>query len=78
MSTAVAFSALVSLGEFGVASLLTFGDQATIPVLMYQLISRPGAQNYAMALAVAAILTLITAVVVFLVSEEGTKKLRSR
>jgi thiamine transport system permease protein len=78
MSTAIAFSALVSLGEFGVASLLTFGDQATIPVLMYQLISRPGLQNYGMALAVAAILTLITTLVVFLVSHEGTKRFRSQ
>jgi thiamine transport system permease protein len=78
MSTAIAFSALVSLGEFGVASLLTYGDQATIPVLMYQLISRPGLQNYGMALAVAAILTLITTVVVFLVSHEGTKRFRSQ
>lgn len=76
MSTAVAFSALVSLGEFGVASLLTYGDQATIPVLMYQLISRPGSQNYGMALAVAAVLTLITTLVVFLVSYEGSTKFR--
>jgi thiamine transport system permease protein len=74
MRTAIAFSALVSLGEFGVASLLTFGDQATIPVLMYQLISRPGAQNYGMALAVASILTLLTIVIVLSLSQGGSKK----
>jgi thiamine transport system permease protein len=74
MRTAVAFSALVSLGEFGVASLLTFGDQATIPVLMYQLISRPGAHNYGMALAVASILTLLTSVIVLSLSQDGSKK----
>jgi thiamine transport system permease protein len=74
MKTAIAFSALVSLGEFGVASLLTFGDQATIPVLMYQLISRPGAQNYGMALAVASILTLLTIVIVLTLSQDGSKK----
>lgn len=74
MRTAVAFSALVSLGEFGVASLLTYGDQATIPVLMYQLISRPGAQNYGMALAVASILTLLTIVIVLSLSQDGSKK----
>ena len=78
MKTAVAFSALVSLGEFGVASLLTYGDQATIPVLMYQLISRPGAQNYGMALAVASILTLITIVTVLLMSREEPRKSRKR
>ena len=74
MKTAIAFSALVSLGEFGVASLLTSGDQSTIPVLMYQLISRPGAQNYGMALAVASILTLLTIVLVFLVGHEEPRK----
>jgi thiamine transport system permease protein len=74
MKTAIAFSALVSLGEFGVASLLTYGDQATIPVLMYQLISRPGAHNYGMALAVASILTLLTTLIVLLISQDGSKK----
>ena len=73
LKTAIAFSALVSLGEFGVANLLAYGDQATIPVLMYQLIARPGAQNYSMALAVACILTLLTVIVVFLVGREQPK-----
>ncbi len=70
VKTAVAFSALVSLGEFGVASLLAYADQTTIPVLLYQLISRPGNQNYEMALAVAAILTALTTLLVLLVSRE--------
>jgi thiamine transport system permease protein len=78
MKTAISFSALVSLGEFGAASLLSFGDQSTIPVLMYQLISRPGAHNYGMALAVASILTLITLVVVLFFSDEGSKKSRKK
>ena len=78
MRTAISFSALVSLGEFGVASLLSFGDQATIPVLMYQLISRPGAHNYGMALAAASILTLLTAVIVLMFSGEGARTSRKR
>jgi len=73
LKTAIAFSALVSLGEFGVANLLAYGDQATIPILMYQLIARPGAQNFSMALAVACILTLLTVIVVFLVGREQPK-----
>jgi thiamine transport system permease protein len=76
LKTAVAFSALVSLGEFGVANLLSYGDQATIPVLMYQLISRPGAQNYSMALAVACILTALTTLVVLLVGSEKPRRSR--
>lgn len=69
--TAIAFSALVSLGEFGIASLLSYGDQATVPMLLYQLIARPGNQNYEMALAVAALLTALTTVIVLLVSSES-------
>jgi len=64
LRTALVFAGLVSLGEFGSASLLAYSDQATVPVLLYQLISRPGNQNYNMALAVAAILTLITVLAV--------------
>ena len=78
LKTAISFSALVSLGEFGVASLLSYGDQATIPVLMYQLISRPGAHNYGMALAAASILTLLTAVIVLLFSGEGARTSRKK
>lgn len=78
VNTAIAFSALVSLGEFGVASLLAYADQTTIPVLLYQLIARPGNQNYEMALAVAAILTAITTILVLLVSRETEASYRKR
>jgi len=70
VKTAIVFSALVSLGEFGVASLLSYGDQSTVPMLLYQLIARPGNQNYEMALAVAALLTGITTALVLWVSKE--------
>jgi len=76
LKTAIAFSALVSLGEFGAASLLAYGDQSTVPMLMYQLIARPGNQNYGMALAVATILTLITTLVVLLVSREPSSRMK--
>ena len=70
LKTAIAFSALVSLGEFGTASLLAFGDQSTIPMLMFSLISRPGGDNYGMALAVSFILIVITTIIVFAVGSE--------
>ncbi|MFM8927025.1 MAG: ABC transporter permease [Rhodoluna sp.] len=78
LRTAIVFAALVSLGEFGSASLLSYSDQATVPVLLYQLISRPGNQNYNMALAVAAILTLVTILATNLVGseEKPTRKKR--
>jgi thiamine transport system permease protein len=61
--TAAVYAALVSLGEFGSASLLSYGDQATLPVVLYQLISRPGEQNYAMAMAASTLLVVFVIVV---------------
>ena len=58
--TAAGFTAIISLGEFGTASLLTYGGQSTIPTVLYQLISRPGPQNFGMAMAVSAILMIVT------------------
>lgn len=76
LKTAIAFSALVSLGEFGAASLLAFGNQSTIPMLMFSLISRPGGDNYGMALAVTFILIVITTVIVFAVGSEPKREFR--
>ncbi|MFM6977192.1 MAG: ABC transporter permease [Micrococcales bacterium] len=56
LSSAGVYAALVSLGEFGAAGLLSYGDQATLPVVLYQLISRPGQQNYSMAMTASALL----------------------
>jgi thiamine transport system permease protein len=70
VKTAIAFSALVSLGEFGAASLLAFGDQSTIPMLMFSLISRPGGDNYGMALTVAFILIVFTTLIVLAVGSD--------
>jgi thiamine transport system permease protein len=62
--TAVAFAMIVSIGEFGAASLLVSGDQATLSTVLYQLISRPGSTNYGMAMAVAVLLVVLTAALV--------------
>jgi thiamine transport system permease protein len=62
--TAVAFAMIVSIGEFGAASLLVSGDQATLSTVLYQLISRPGSTNYGMAMAVATLLIALTAALV--------------
>ena len=63
LRAAAVYSALVSLGEFGAASLLSYGDQATLPVVLYQLISRPGPQNYSMAMAASALLIVAVFVI---------------
>lgn len=65
--TALGYAAIISLGEFGASSFLANGSQATIPTLLYRLISRPGEQNYGMSMAVSAVLIIVSALVVYLV-----------
>jgi thiamine transport system permease protein len=50
------YCAIIAIGEFGAANFLAYGDQGTLPTVLYQLISRPGAQNYGMAMAASALL----------------------
>lgn len=76
--TAAAFAALVSLGEFGAASLLAYGDQATLPTVLYTLISKPGGQNYGMAMAAATLIIVMTFAVVFLISRENLQERRPK
>jgi thiamine transport system permease protein len=64
VKTAIAFAMIVSIGEFGAASLLVAGDQATLSTVLYQLISRPGSTNYGMAMAVASLMIVATLLLV--------------
>ena len=64
LQTAVGFVALISLGEFGAANFLAYGNQGTLPTVLYQLISRPGEQNYGMAMATSVLLIAVSYVVV--------------
>lgn len=66
--TAAGFAVIAGIGEFGAASLLAYGNQATLPTVLYALISRPGEQNFGMAMAVCAILIAITFTLVLAVS----------
>lgn len=53
---AAAFAFTVSLGEFGATSLLTRPELSTLPVLIYNSLSRPGELNQGQALALSTIL----------------------
>ena len=64
LHTAAGYVALISLGEFGAANFLADGNQGTLPTVLYQLISRPGPQNYGMALATCALLIMASAILV--------------
>jgi thiamine transport system permease protein len=58
---ATGFAFAVSLGEFGATSFLARPDGATLPVVIFRLIGRPGAENYGMALAASVVLAALTA-----------------
>jgi thiamine transport system permease protein len=67
VAAATGFAYVVSLGEFGATTFLARPDRPTLPVLVGTLISRPGAENTATALAAATVLVVATAVVVAVV-----------
>lgn len=64
---AAGFAFAVSLGEFGATSFLARTDRPTLPVVIYQLISRPGAEHFGMALAASVVLGLTTVTVMAVV-----------
>ncbi|WP_425607053.1 ABC transporter permease [Ornithinimicrobium faecis] len=64
---ATGFAFAVSLGEFGATSFLARPDRPTVPVMIYELIGRPGTDNMGMALAASVVLSLLTVSVMGLV-----------
>ncbi len=60
LGLATGFALATSLGEFGATSFLARPDQATLPVVISELIGRPGASNYGMAMAASVLLALMT------------------
>lgn len=66
LALAAGFAFAVSLGEFGATSFLARPDRPTLPVVVFRLIGRPGAENYGMALAASVLLAVLTAAVMML------------
>ena len=62
-----ALVSLGSLGEFGAASFLTYGSNETLPLVMFRLMSRPGAENLGMAMAAASVFIVLTVAVLWLI-----------
>jgi thiamine transport system permease protein len=65
-AVAAAYAFAVSVGEFGATSFLARPDTTTLPVAIYKLLGRPGADNLGLALAGAVVLALITALAMVL------------
>ena len=78
LSVAAAFVALGSLGEFGAASFLAYGSQATLPLVMFRLTSRPGPENLGMAMAAASLFIVVALVVVWVISLEARTQRQER
>ncbi len=57
---AATFAFTISLGEFGATSLLSRPEYPTVPVVIYRLLSRPGALNYGQAMALSTILMVFS------------------
>jgi len=68
-----ALVSLGSLGEFGAASFLTYGSQQTLPLVMFRLLARPGAENLGMAMATAGVFIFLAFGVLWLISSLGAE-----
>lgn len=62
LGLAIGFAFATSLGEFGATSFLARPDNPTLPVLIFRLFGRPGAENYGLALAASVLLALLAGV----------------
>lgn len=74
---AAGLSFSVSLGEFGATSFLASPEYQTLPVYIVRLLSRPGADNFGMALAAAVVLGVVAAIALLLGERIRPRTLRS-
>ena len=58
------FAFVVSLGEFGATSFVARPSTATMPVMIFRLLERPGASSFGIAMAMSVVLAALTALVV--------------
>src|SRR5699024_2691707 len=75
---AAGLSFSVSLGEFGATSFLASPEYQTLPVYIVRLLSRPGADNYGMALAAAVVLGVVAGTALLLGERIRPRTIRSR
>jgi thiamine transport system permease protein len=60
------FAFTISLGEFGATTLIARPEWATMPLAIYRLLGQPGLSNYGQALALSALLMLVSAIAIAL------------
>lgn len=62
-AVALGFAVAISLGEFGATSFLARPETATLPVVIYRLVSRPGAVEQGLAMSSSVLLCVVTAAI---------------
>ena len=60
------FAFIISLGEFGATTLIARPEWATLPLAIYRLLGQPGLANYGQAMALSALLMLVSAAAIVL------------
>ncbi len=66
----IVFSFTISMGEFGATSFLTRPERPTLPVAIYNYLSKPGGLNYGQAMAMSSILLVISIAAIFIISDD--------
>ncbi len=61
---AAGFSMVISLGEFGATAFIARPNTATIPTLIFRLLSRPGSGSFGMAMALSVILAILAGAII--------------
>ncbi len=74
LGLALGFAFAASLGEFGATAFLARPDRPTLPVVIFRLIGRPGADNFGMAMAASVVLALLTGTVMAVAEWIGPKE----
>jgi len=74
LGLATGFAFATSLGEFGATSFLARPDNPTLPVLIFRLFGRPGAENYGLALAASVLLAVLAGVTMALAERMRPKE----
>lgn len=73
-AVALGFAVAISIGEFGATSFLARPDNSTLPVVIYRLVSRPGAVEQGLALSASVLLCVLTAVIMVVLELAGSKE----
>ena len=64
------FSFTISMGEFGATSFLSRPERPTLPVAIYNYLSKPGGLNYGQAMAMSSILLVFSIAAIFMISKD--------